>query len=260
MDGTNDGARGFGREDTRDTVAIYCTPQNGFAELADTYDARLAGNPLHLLESTETLAALPDLGDRNVVDLGCGTGRYTLQLARLGAASVTGIDLCPEMLACAERKARRAELPVAWRVGDLTGTLPMADATVDVAVCAVVLSFLPDLTTPFAEMARVLRSDGTLILSDHHPHGLHQARADSLGDGRQDRAPYLRFTTAGGEERRIVQHPYRLADLFAAATNAGLILEHLAEPVCDRRLANTYAGLRGRIGVPLALIARFRKP
>jgi hypothetical protein len=48
---------------SRDSEAVYRSAAEGFAELADTYDARMAGNPVLLLESTETLAALPDLTD-----------------------------------------------------------------------------------------------------------------------------------------------------------------------------------------------------
>jgi malonyl-CoA O-methyltransferase len=243
----------------RDSEAVYRGTAAGFAELADTYDARIAGNPIHLLESAETLAALPDLTGARVADLGCGTGRYALRLAQFGAASVTGIDLAPEMLKVAARKARQDERDVRWQQGDLTGALPFPDATFDVAVCALVLSFLPEVRPAFTETARVLRPGGALVVSDHHPHSLHAARAVSGAAGRRDNAPYLRFTTVDGAECRIAQTPHRVSDLFAAARAAGLTLEHIAEPICDRHLANIHASLRERVGVPLALILRFRR-
>jgi malonyl-CoA O-methyltransferase len=243
----------------RDNEAVYKDAATGFAALADTYDARLAGNPLHLLESAETLAALPDLSGARVGDIGCGTGRYALDLARRGPAAVAGIDLAPEMLQAARRKARHAGIDVRWEQGDLTGTLPVAGGAFDAAVCALVLSFLPDVRPAFTEMARVLRPGGALIVSDYHPHGLLTARAASAAAGRRDHAPYLRFTTADGSECRIAQTPHRTSDLLAAARQAGLELEHMAEPVCDRRVANTHACLRELAGIPLALVLRFRR-
>lgn len=255
----DDWRRGFGSEDARDTSAVYFTAQNGFNELADTYDARLAGNPLHLLESTEVLSALPNLFGLHVADIGCGTGRYALQMSRMGAASVVGIDLSLEMLAVAQRKGQRADLPILWQAGDIQGRLPVIEETLDVAVCAVVLSFLEQGETALREVARTLKPGGTLVVSDYHPHGLHQIRAESIALGRRDNAPYFRFTTANGEECRIPQYPYRVADLFATAQKVGLTLEHIAEPLCDRRLSNTYANLRDMVGVPLALVVRFRK-
>ena len=228
--------------------------------MADTYDARLAGNSLLLLESGAALAILPDLTRANrVADLACGTGRYALQLARLGPQEVIGIDLCPAMLTVARRKARRAELPVTWQTGDLCGGLPLPDSSLDTAVCALTLSFLPDLAPVFAEIARVLAPKGVLVISDYHPHGLCAARAVSQAAFSKDRAPYFRFTSADGQECRIAQTPHTV-DFFSAAQAAGLTLEQIAEPVVDHRLASTYGqGLKDKIGIPLALVMRFRK-
>lgn len=244
-----------------DTDALFLSPENAFAEMADTYDARLAGNPLLLLESSAVLAMLPDLTRANrVADLACGTGRYALQLARLGPQEMVGVDICPQMLAVARRKARHAELPITWQTGDLVGALPLPDGSVDAAVCALAFSFLPELASLFAEIARTLAPSGVLVVSDYHPHGLCAARATSQATLTRDRAPYLRFTSAGGQECRIAQTPHTLADYFAASQAAGLTLEQIAEPAVDHRLASTYGqGLRDKIGIPLALVMRFRK-
>src|SRR5215216_573078 len=51
-----------------------------------------------------------------VLDLGCGTGRITIPLARQGM-SITGLDVVPEMLAYAQSKA--AELPITWVLADV---------------------------------------------------------------------------------------------------------------------------------------------
>jgi|GEM_PF-176651 len=242
--------------------ALYLSPLHGFQEMADTYDQRTAGSPLYLLESTETLAALPDLTGASVLDLGCGTGRYALQAARMGAHPVIGADAVAEMLAVARRKARRAGLEgaVDWQEADLTRTLPFPEASADVVVCALTLSFLPDVGPAFAEMARVLRPGGVLVVSDAHPHVLANLRAASEADGGKDRAPYVRFTSVDGEECRIAQHVHRISTLFAAGRAAGLTLDTIAEPEVDRRLANAHASLRDKIGVPLALVLRFLKP
>jgi malonyl-CoA O-methyltransferase len=247
----------------RDSEAVYRSVAEGFAELADTYDARLSGNPVPLLESTETLAALPDLTDATVADFGCGTGRYTIQMARLGASYVTGVDLVPEMLTVAMRKARRVSdgetLPIRWARADLTQPLPFEDAALDAAVCALVMTYIADPVLAFTEMARTLKRGGVLVVSDYHPHSLYAARAASSAVGRRDYAPYLRCTTASGEECRIARNVHRTADLLNAAKTAGLRLDHIAEPLCDSRLASTYAGLREMVGVPLALVLRFQK-
>ncbi|MBC8142736.1 MAG: methyltransferase domain-containing protein [Armatimonadetes bacterium] len=242
--------------------AVYLSPADGFDELAPTYDQRLAGNPLFALESRAVLDALPDLSGKRVADIGCGTGRYALQLARMGAASVVGIDLSSEMLAVAARKSVRGDLGdfVMWRRGDLLERLPFADESIDLAVCALTLSFLPGVSGAFRELCRVLAPGGSLVVSDYHPHGLAQTRAEETArNGNKNRAPYLRFTSAGGDDCRIAQYVHTISDWFDAARTAGMTLGAIAEPVADRQIASTYSGLQAQSGVPLAVIARFGK-
>ena len=61
-------------------------------------------NPMLLLEQRFVERLLPPVARRNVVDLGCGTGRWLARLAPLKPASLTGIDISPEMLTQAGRK------------------------------------------------------------------------------------------------------------------------------------------------------------
>jgi SAM-dependent methyltransferase len=68
------------------------------------------------------------------------------------------------MLAIARRKVPQAD----FRIGDLT-RLPLEDESVDVAVCALALTHLPDPEPAIAELARVTRPDGTIVLADAHP-------------------------------------------------------------------------------------------
>lgn len=239
--------------------ASYLSPAEGFASLADTYDARIAGHATILLEQTETLAALPRLGGKRVADIGCGTGRYVLRLPELGASESLGIDLSPQMLAIARKKAARGERDVKLARGDLLGSLPLPDASLDVAICAMTLTFVDDLGRALENLARTLAPGGVLVVSERHPHGLRAERAASLAVFRKDSAPYLRFTDFEGHERRIARKPYLLSDYLGAADAAGLTLERIAEPIADLRLIADHPTLRDRAGVPQALVLRFRK-
>jgi ubiquinone/menaquinone biosynthesis C-methylase UbiE len=239
--------------------ALYVSPEIGFARLAATYDARLSGNPVLLLETTQALMALPNVAQKRVGDIGCGTGRYAMQLVRLGAAQVVGIDLSREMLEIAQRKAHQAELPIEFGLGDLRERLPLPDGALDAAICALTLTFLSELRPVFIELARVLATNGILVISELHPFGLMQARAALEKAFRRDRAPYLRFTDSDGAECRIARTPHALTDYVTAAVAAGFTLDQMAEPLVDSRLAATFPLLSDQIGLPLALILRFRK-
>lgn len=231
-----------------DDEASYLPPAEGFELLAETYDARLSGDLTLLLEGRATAGLMPPLAGKRVGDIGCGTGRYALMLARTRADEVIGLDISPAMLARARHKAQRAELPVKLARADLLAALPLPDRYLDLAVCSRTLSFIDDLDRSFSELARVLAPGGMLLVCELHPHGLRAARAASAEALLKDHAPYLRFTDCDGNERRIVRHPHLVSGYLDAAQSAGLHLERLVEPTDERS------------GLPLVLVLLLKKP
>jgi demethylmenaquinone methyltransferase / 2-methoxy-6-polyprenyl-1,4-benzoquinol methylase len=99
-------------------------------------------------------------GDR-ILDLGCGTGDLTLQLARAGARPV-GLDLSHRMLVEAGRKVA----PARALVQGSAFSLPFADGSFAGAVSGFVLRNLNDLPRAFDELARVIRPGGRIGLVD----------------------------------------------------------------------------------------------
>ena len=99
-----------------------------------------------------------------VLEVAIGTGRslpfYT------AATSLTGVDLSPEMLAVARRRAEARGLPVDLREGDASA-LPVEDASYDTVLCALSLCTIPDAAAAVAEMTRALVPGGRLLLLDH---------------------------------------------------------------------------------------------
>lgn len=80
--------------------------------------------------------------------------------------ALTGIDLSPEMLAGARERCRRLGVDADLRLGDAMA-LPAEDASYDTVVCTLALCSVPDVPGALAEMARVLRPGGSLLLLDH---------------------------------------------------------------------------------------------
>jgi ArsR family transcriptional regulator len=153
------------------------------AASADRYFEERAGNwdairSLHVAEAEVEAAISAVLADRpfgRLVDIGTGTGRM-VELLGPDADSAVGIDRSPEMLRFARAKlARATELShVELRQGDMYA-LPLADGCADAVLSVQVLEHVRDLDRYLGEAARVLRDDGTLILSTHgawlyHPH------------------------------------------------------------------------------------------
>jgi ubiquinone/menaquinone biosynthesis C-methylase UbiE len=127
--------------------------------MAETFESARFSGPIGrlLAETQESVIAafLAPVAGTTVLDVGTGTGRAAIALARRGAL-VTGIDASAEMLAVAERRAREAGAAVTFTQGDAHG-LAFPSASFDAVVCLRVLMHTPDWRRSLAELCRVAR-------------------------------------------------------------------------------------------------------
>jgi SAM-dependent methyltransferase len=114
-----------------------------------------------------TVRILPDVADRDVLELGCGGAQWSIRLARRGAR-VTGLDLSGRQLAHARRAVAAAGVDVRLLQGSAE-RLPLAGAAFDLILSDHGgLSWGdPDRTVP--EVARVLRPGGVLVFCATSP-------------------------------------------------------------------------------------------
>jgi ArsR family transcriptional regulator len=115
------------------------------------------------------LAALPAFADSDwtVGDLGCGTGQLTATLAPF-VSRVIAVDASAAMLQAARKRLQGFE-NVELRRGELEA-LPIDDARLDAATLALVLHHVPEPGQALAEVARVLKPRGRLLIVDMLPH------------------------------------------------------------------------------------------
>lgn len=113
------------------------------------------------------LAGLKLTGGENVLDLGCGLGDDTFEIARLVGSQgrAVGVDVSENMIAEARRRAEQRWVNVEFEVGDAQA-LRFGDPSFDACRTERMLMHVPDAERAFAEMVRVIRPGGRLSVFD----------------------------------------------------------------------------------------------
>lgn len=230
-------------------------PFDAYELWADTYE-KTDGNALLFADESAVrplLESLP-LQGKAILDAGCGAGRYLEILQRFQPRLFVGMDFVPNMI---EKARKRIDLApsVELQVSRLE-QLPFKDEKFDFVVCTLVLGHILRLESAVAELARVLRRNGTMVISCFHPYG------QLLGWVRSFRidSPRKRSQWCAAKYYRHLH-----SDYFRAFQLSQLEVVQMLEAVIDDAL-KPYYERAGRMdlyeryeGYPLLLIFEVRK-
>ncbi len=228
------------------------------------------------LNTPAFLAMLPPIAGLDGLDIGCGEGSNTRQLARVGAR-MTAIDIAPTFIRHASESEAAEPLGIRYLSGDGMA-LPFEDASFDFATAFMSLMDMPNQAAVLKEARRVLRPGGFLQFSILHPCFVPPRRRNVRdGDGQPvavEIADYFEttdgkveswwFSTLPAEERAKVD-PFRvprfhrtLSQWVEMVVGAGLAIEAFGEPrasveaaaaepvIADTRVAPIFLHVRGR--------------
>jgi SAM-dependent methyltransferase len=137
---------------------------------------------------TPLVAAVVAAQPKRILEVGCGWGELAEWVGRETEAEVVAVDLSPRMVELARARAVDAA------VADVQ-ELPFADGAFDVAIAAWMLYHVPDLDRGIAELSRVLRPGGRLVVATNSLLHLLELR-ELVGSGPST----LKFSREDGEE------------------------------------------------------------
>jgi len=233
------------------------------------------------LNTPAFLALLPPIAGLRGLDVGCGEGSNTRQLARLGAR-MSAVDIAPTFVRYAQSTETADPLGIDYAVGDGM-QLPFADGAFDFATAFMSLMDMPDPARALQQMYRVLRPGGFVQFSILHPCFVAphrkvlrdrkgKARAIEVGDyfeSTDGRVDCWWFSTLPTRERSKVA-PFRtpifhrtLSQWFDILTSAGLVVEKLGEPTANAQTRGSHATqpvIEDTRIAPMSLHVRARKP
>jgi ubiquinone/menaquinone biosynthesis C-methylase UbiE len=201
---------------------------NDYDRFAEGYAAETEHNITNAYYTMPAMVALAgEVTGHRILDAGCGAGPLSARLRDRGAV-VSGFDSSAAMVAQARK---RLGDDVDLRVATLGEPLPYEDASFDDVVSSLVLHYLQDWGPALAELRRVLRPGGRLIVAVMHPF------TDYVyADPRPDYHATTSWTdewTYGGQTFPMVFWRRPLHAMTEAFTDAGFRLSVLSEPQPD---------------------------
>jgi malonyl-CoA O-methyltransferase len=198
----------------------------------------LPHNPLMRIEQEAMLEQWPDVVGRRVLDLACGSGRYSRILAQGQAAEVVALDFSAEMLRFVSD---------AHRVRASMMRLPFASCAFGAVICGLAIGHAAEIGEWMAEVARVLEPGGTLLYSDFHPDAFRAGLTRSFKD-------------ESGKTFTLPHHCYDVATQREAAAKVGLAIETVRELRVGYELRESFPGSEEFYsrwhGLPLVLVVR----
>lgn len=200
-----------------------------------------------------------DVRGIRALDVGCGEGRFCRLLSERGAMTV-GVDPTPALLDVA-----RARHPQGEYVECRAEELLFEDGSFDLAVSYVTLCDIPDYRRAIAEMARVLKSGGRLLVALHTPFAT-TSPTGWLRDehGAKTVFPVDHYTFESGTKVswrgiEVVNYHRPQADYMRAFLAAGLVLAHYDEPLPDADAIAAYPSVADYLRVPLFTLMEWAK-
>ena len=190
-------------------VPVRLPVVEGYRLWSRTYD--LEPNPLLALEFRTLSRILEGIPGKTFLDVACGTGRWMIEAALRGARTI-GLDLCHEMLLVAAGKPRLAD----HLAQADAGRLPLRDQSADMVMCSFCLGYAESPDQVLAELCRVTRNGGSVLVSDFHPDA-HEAG-------------WRRSFRNGSDVFEVECHRHTLTQLLAAGERTGMRLRQVLEP------------------------------
>lgn len=215
--------------------------RSGYDRWAPSYDGYV--NSTVAVDDLAFPAVWAHLRGKNVLEVGCGTGRHTVRLVRAGN-NVTGLDLSPGMLSIAREKLANAGEVALFEANFLDTDIELRGF--DAVVTALVLEHIAELDAFFARVAASLKTGGDFYLSEIHP--------DRIAGGTQ--ANFVDGQT--GEAVRLTSYAHSEAAIQAAAGSAGLRLIQCHDVIGDEALVRINPDCTRHLGRKMIRIWQFQ--
>ena len=217
---------------------------------------------------------LPDLKNKTVVDLGCGTGIFTFLLERFEPEKIIGIDLSEEMLKIADEKARKMGSKATFLAYDASKCADIIKEPVDFIFSSTTSHYIKNIDELFENVSKSLKPGGESIFSVIHPlysamypiaHGDTFPNDDEWMVRYLDKSmrayiqPWLEYND-NFENHLSKSYHHTFSDYFNAIKKARLSIKNIIEPLPPEKWKVSQPDrYDGYIETPVYMIIKMRK-
>ena len=236
------------------SYAVYADPA-----MAESFETARFGGPIGRLiaESQERVLTsfLTPVQGRRILDVGTGTGRAAIFLAKNGAV-VTGVDASNEMLAVAARRAADMRASVTFDRGD-AHHLSFADQSFDDVVCLRVLMHTPGWRASLGELCRVARERVVFDYPAMASLAAIQAAIRKVAHAAGARVEAYRVFRDRVVDAVLETHGFRVRDRHRQFVLPIALHKRVGSAPATEKIEGAFAaiGLRDLIGSPVTIVA-----
>jgi len=228
----------------------YRTAKQQYSQWAKKYDE--TNNLLIVLEEKEIkdFIDFKNLKNKNILDFGCGTGRYSIPFAKRGA-NVMAIDLTPAMIRRAKEKAKQEKVleKIKFKQSDLLKYVP--EKKFDLIISMLVQDHIKNLTKSVEVIDKASKIGTEIIISNVHPEALRKDVDKKTGQAQG----YL------VEGYKTEQYWHSIGEYIKLFREKGFFLTQIKDLIVEEKYTKMekYKSFRGIKDKAIGIIMRFEK-
>lgn len=228
---------------------------------------KLRGNPYamnDIVEKPALFSLAPNLQNKSVLDIGCGYGENCAEFIKMGASSVTGLDISIKMLEVAERE--NALLNIKYINKSMTDLNEITEKY-DVVFSSLAVHYIEDFDKLVTDIYDLLNQGGYFIFSQEHPLTTALLTQNYWTLNEENERIHYNLTTYALEGERkvtwivdgVIKYHRTMSSIINSLSNAGFIIDKILEPIPGKEIMEQCPSYKKYIHKPDFLLIKVKK-